>query len=146
MSTRLECEQTIPQFGVEGVIETWEAQPERVTNVIRTTQRWGVIFTWTQSGPLCWFLDAQWHLKISLEKYGPGEAPEINEKVVDLVRTDPHTYTGSVEIDSGVLSPGDYMLVAALTMTDSTGNIPLPLGAYAEGPKIHIYNPGPLQP
>ncbi len=146
MSTHLECEQTIPQFVVDGVFDTWEAQPERVTNVIRTTQKWGVKFNWTQSGPLCWFLDAKWHLRISLERFGPGEAPDIAEKVIDLVREDPHTYTGSVDIEANTMSPGDYELVAALTMTNREGNIPLPLGAYGEGPVIHIYDPGPLQP
>lgn len=142
----LECEQTIPQFDVSGTIETWEVQPERVTNVIRTNQKWGVLFKWTQSGPLCWFLDAQWHVKISLEQIGPEEAPEIPEKVLDLVRQDPHTYTGNVEVEPNQLPAGDYIMVAALTLTDSTGTIPLPLGAYAEGPKIHIYVPGPMHP
>jgi len=143
MATELVCEETISQFGVVGTIDTWEAQPENVKNVIRTNQKWGVTFKWTQSGPLCWFLDAQWHLKIRLEAFGPPEAGEIPEKVIVLVREDPHTYTGNVEIDSGMES-GDYKLVAGLTLTNSNGDIPLPLGAYAEGPMIHLYKPGPM--
>jgi hypothetical protein len=140
------------------VANVFEELPELVTNVIQTTQSWGVQLEWVMTGLEARRGHGHWNMRVFLESMGEG--PEY-----DLPGAGPITILNSegtwdaaagertfanvpgklpLDIDPAVdpVAPGTYRLTATILYYDDA-DVPLPVAGFFEGPILEFYDPGP---
>jgi hypothetical protein len=107
-----------------------QAEPGLVvtTNLIRTTQDWGVKVQWTMTGPLTEWLDADFHLRAYLESIGPGteySKPDDGDIIVNTLSVPLQydadgkafrSYETDIPIPAGTVEPHPYKIVAFLQL------------------------------
>lgn len=137
----LQPEEDQSDFELSGTCTLWESVPERKSKLIRTDQDWGVTFNWSTAGNMAGSLAGDWHLRVYLEKMGPGDGPPVNPVTKKYETTaDPQDYSESITIQKGTVPPGLYKVTAAITMTGPDPNhYPTPIAMMGEGPLIQVY-------
>ncbi len=122
------------------------------TNLIRTTQDWGVKVKWTMTGPLASFLEAEFHLKVFLESIGPGNEYSLPpaDVIVNTLSV-PLTFPGGVPtreyavdipIPAGTVEPHPYKIVAFLQLFSCCpGNRKYPVAGMYELPITDVFEP-----
>jgi hypothetical protein len=137
----LAIEEKLNNFDLVGECTIFEAVPENPTAIVRTNEAWGVIFKWKQSGGLCLGLSGAWRLDCFLEKWGPGEGPNLPGASVTFENFNPHTYTRVLNFPAiGDANQGSYKISARLRLHGpAPPNAPLPVIAMGEGPMLDFY-------
>ena len=136
----------------------YEQAPVSVSNVIETSQKWGVILEWTMTGVEARRGRGHWKVNVLLESMGPGseyKLPGAGPVVIENSdgTWDPIAGTRTfaniagklpVEIDPAVdnVVPGTYLLTATIQYYDDA-DVPFPVSGFFEGPMLEFYNPGP---
>lgn len=122
------------------------------TNLIRTTQDWGIKVKWEMHGPLAVFLDADFHIRGFLESIGPGT--EYAQPVTDIVvntlsvplTVTPDGPTREYEVDinipKGTVEPHPYKLVAFIQLYSCCPKShKYPIAGMCELPVVDIFEP-----
>jgi hypothetical protein len=136
----------------------FEASPVLVSNVIATTQKWGVILEWAMTGIEARRGRGHWKAHVLLESMGPGNeymlpsagpVVVLNSQGVWTAATGTRTFDNiagklPIEIDPAVdpIAPGTYRLTTTLQYYDEA-DVPYPVSGFFEGPMLEFYNPGP---
>lgn len=138
MTFVMACEEMLPWFGLTAKCTLWEGTPDNPTNIIRTTEPWGVKFEWTTTGPLNHLIAGNWKLECYLEMMGPGEAPAIGAVSVPVVSA-PNAYSRVVNGPTP-MNEGVYKLATTIKIIGPAPfNRPGPIACMGEGPMIQFY-------
>jgi hypothetical protein len=134
-------EEDISNFDLAGTFTVWENTPANTSNIINTSQDWGVKFDWTTSGSMAGSLSGTWTVNVYLEQMGPGEGPAVAPQDVPYVTTTlPQNYSKIITIAKNTVPPGLYKLAVAVTMRGPLPlQIPTPIAMMGDGPLIQVY-------
>lgn len=138
MSFPLVFEDLVPLFKISGTGTVFESPEYGATTQIEHDQKWGVIFDWTQTGPLGWILCGTWNLKVYLEKMGPEEKDLPNQKDVAFIQGSNVSYKEIIEFPAGIVEDGVYRLVTTITFTGPKGN-PGPVVCFGDAGLVQFY-------
>ena len=112
----MEWEENIKYFTIVNAQCTlWEGNPINPVNIIRTNEKWGVLFEWETLHGLNYIFAGEWECKVLVEAMGPSEGPELPSKSEKCVCA-PNKYTVNLEFPAGSLKPGAYKLATTVTM------------------------------
>jgi hypothetical protein len=130
--------------------EVGEPGQINTTNIIRTTQDWGVTVDWETHGWLAKYFNGTFHLKVLLERMGPDSPVQpdyaLPEVTMDTLAgafnavNQQRTYTKNVNVAAGFVVEGTYKLVTLLQLYDQWGG-KLPVAGLCEGKIIDIFAP-----
>jgi hypothetical protein len=134
-------EEDISNFDLSGTCTVWESAPANATNIINTSQEWGVIFNWITAGSMAGSLSGKWTVTVYLERMGPQEGPDVPPEDVPYVTTVlPQNYSKTITIHANTVPVGLYKLTTAVTMRGPLPlEIPTPIAMVGDGPLIQIY-------
>lgn len=147
----------VPVFDGTMAAESFEvAEPGQLTttNLIRTTQNWGVNVKWETHGFLSNLVSGKYHIRVLLEKIGvdvPSGDVDLPEIVIDSLTLVPGqteynavdqqmSYNWPVKVSAGDVNAGTYKLVTLLQLYNPAGN-KLPVAGLCEGKIIDIFEP-----
>lgn len=132
-------EEDIKYFHIEDATgELWESSQINPVNVIRTNERWGVMLKWKTTGGLNDVLAGNWIIKCLVEEMGASEAPDLPSFQLP-VEPAPYDYSYKCEFAAGLLKPGVYKLVVAITVVGEK-NLPGPFALLGDGPLFQVYD------
>jgi hypothetical protein len=136
----------------------YEQAPVLVSNIIETTQKWGVTLEWVMTGVEARRGHGHWKVQVFLESMGPGpeyKLPGTGPVVVFNYEGTWDATAGTrsfanivgklpIEFDPAIdpVDPGTYRLTAVIQYYDDAG-APFPVSGFFEGPMVEFYNPGP---
>ena len=134
-------EEDISNFELSGQCEVWESAPQNATNIINTSQDWGVKFDWKTAQSMAGSLSGTWTVWVYLERMGPQEGPDVSPQDVPYVTTVlPQSYSKTITIIKNTVPPGLYKLTTAVTMKGPGPlQIPTPIAMVGDGPLIQVY-------
>lgn len=119
------------------------------TNVIRTDQPWGIKVDWEMTGALVTWLNADFQIKVVLERMGPGAdtaLPPVNVNTLTgaLNPAIPsRSYSYNVMVAPGATAEGVYRVVVLLHLFDDTTGYPTPIAGFADSGYVDIFKPAP---
>lgn len=121
---------------------------ENPTQLIDTSESWGVKVDWEMHGILAKFLHATFELRILLESIGPGAELALPATVVEVDSLSTpwvggqRVYSRNIPIPAGTVPAGAYKLVTLLQLYDhaNPGAKPYPVAGMVEGPIVNFFN------
>ena len=128
---------SLPFFTIAGQCKLWETDATTPpTNIIETSENWGVTFTWQTGGPLTHIMAGSWTVTCYLDRLGPGVDPVL-PPVTEPFVSSPNNYTKILTFPAGLVAPGVYKLTTTITLQGPGG--PGPIALMGEGPTIEFY-------
>lgn len=126
---------------------------EKVTNLIRIDQKWGVQLDWTFDGSISSWLNYHWHLSLYFESIGKGPEYDLPVSGPVIVATQDGQSTGTglsytrkiefdpVNIPADRIEPGIYKPAALIQLYDVSDTLPAALCGTFEMPLVTFYKP-----
>jgi hypothetical protein len=130
-----------PGFNVTGTTEVFASGAVEPTTLIRSNQSWFVRVRLQTEGLFNPFIVGNWHVRLRLERLGPGaemNLPAAGDEIVALTpAAGSSNYLININTAAGAVATGAYKLVT--TVTYENGGIPGPIAGYSEGPIVQFY-------
>ncbi|MBX3061545.1 MAG: hypothetical protein U0528_04095 [Anaerolineae bacterium] len=119
------------------------------SNTIRTDQDWGVTVKWKMSGALTAWLNANFQIRVFLERMGPGADIALPMVTVNTLSTpllgfpaSPHReYAENVNVAAGAIGEGVYRVVVVLHLFDNGLGNPTPIAGFVDCGLIYVFRP-----
>jgi len=153
MSTPFESLLPLPLAGTLNDIVVFEELPVNVSQIIRTTENWGIKISWQMSGPaahLFLLMAEKWHVRMQLESIGGGpeyRLPAGSPLVVDysagtvISPTIRQWNDITLNVPAGTVQAGVYKMTLTVQLADpAPGNTLRAMVAFTEGVLINFYD------
>lgn len=153
MATTFESLLPLDLAGTLSDIIVFEDSPINVSQIIRTTQNWGVKVSWEMSGAAANFfllMGENWHVRLQLESIGTEaeyNLPPGSPLVVSYASGIPITPTVrrwsdiNLDVPAGTVAAGVYKMTLTVQLADpTTPPIPRAMVAFSEGTLIQLYD------
>jgi len=129
-----------------GVIGLQVLDPDQNPNrVLQTNLDWFIRVDWNISGLIAGGLGGEWEVRAFAESIGPGFEGQVGPTVIVPLSAAPATnsrsYTTTIRVPAGTPPAGAYKLTVLVNYRN--GGLPQQMAAFAEGPVVQFYNPGP---
>ena len=129
-----------------GVIGLQVLDPDLNPNrVLQTNLDWNIQVDWNISGMIAGGLGGEWEVRAYVESIGTGFEGQVGPAMIVPLSSAPATasrsYTTTITVPAGTPPAGAYKL--AVLVNYSNGGLPQQMAAFAEGPVLQFYNPGP---
>ncbi|HVO71436.1 MAG TPA: hypothetical protein VMT24_15405 [Aggregatilineaceae bacterium] len=119
------------------------------TKIIRTDQPWGVKVEWEMTGALVTWLNANFQIKVVLEKMGPGADVALPPVLVNTLTgtlnpaIPSRSYSYNIKVAPHATPEGVYRVVVLLHLFDDGTGDPAPIAGFADSGYIDIFQPAP---
>ncbi|MBX3062281.1 MAG: hypothetical protein U0528_03035 [Anaerolineae bacterium] len=119
------------------------------TNTIRTDQNWGVTVKWKMSGALTAWLNANFQIRVFLERMGPGadialpalSVNTLSEPLQNFPAAPYREYAQNVDVAAGAIGEGVYRVIVVLHLFDNGLGNPTPVAGFVDCGLIYIFRP-----
>lgn len=152
MPTTFESLLPLMLTGTLSDITVYEDSPVNISNIIRTTQNWGVQISWEMNGASAHFfalMGEKWLVRMQLESIGSGSEfrlPPSGPLEVDysagtvITPTLRRWQNINLDVPAGTVPPGVYKMSLTVQLASATTpRTPRAMVAFSEGILIQIY-------